>query len=158
MSVRTGLAEGWDSSTMQKGGGACCRSTKGGGRLRQPPTFVDLSGGGISALRLVQIVRSVHSCARLAKTKVLCPAGTSDVFSGPPNGPEPEKVECLSAKMQVSSENQNLILYFWRSAHRWPLFTGTYRATYTGHLSVAQYNTARTPQIICFGKYCTIAK
>ena len=67
-------------------------STKGGGRRRWPPSPLWscakcrlLSGGGISALRLV---RSVHSCAMLAKsafflkTKVLCPAAASDVFPG----------------------------------------------------------------------------
>ena len=61
-------------------------STKGGGRLRRPPPFVDSSGGGISALRLV---RSARPCAMPAKsvfvlkTKVSCPAAASGVFFGP---------------------------------------------------------------------------
>ena len=70
------------------------------------PPFVDSSVGGISALRLV---RSVHSCAMLAKsvffvkTKVLCPAAASGVFFWPKNWPGPEKVEHLSAKINVHS-------------------------------------------------------
>ena len=77
------------------------------GQLRPPP-FVDSSGGGISALRLV---RSVHSCGMLAKsvfflkTKVLCPAAASGVFFRPKNGPGPEKVEHFSAKMQQVFKN-----------------------------------------------------
>ena len=55
-------------------------STKGGGAKPR------LLSGGISAFRLVRLVRSVHSCAMLAKivfflkTKVLCPAAASGGF------------------------------------------------------------------------------
>ena len=66
--------------------GASRRYTKGGGRLRRPSPFVDSSGGGISALRLV---RSARPCAMLAKsvfvlkTKVSCPAAASGGFVRP---------------------------------------------------------------------------
>ena len=61
-------------------------STKGCGAKR-----CFSSGGGISAIWLAPLVRSVHSCAMLAKTvpfrqtKVLCPTAVSGVFlfSGP---------------------------------------------------------------------------
>ena len=73
-----------DNFIHEKGGGASHRSTKWGGHIQRPSPFCGLlSGGGISALRLVLFV---DSCAMLAKidfflrTKVLCPTADSSVF------------------------------------------------------------------------------
>ena len=89
-------------------------STKGGGRLRRPPPFVDSSGGGISALRLV---RSVHSCAMLAKsvfvlkTKVSCPAAASGGFVRPKNWSRSE----VGQKSQNLESSQNGLAYSGKS-------------------------------------------
>ena len=98
MSVRTGQA-----GTRKEA--ALCAAPQSG----EPPSAAAhlcglFAGGGISALRLV---RSVHSCAVLAKnvfflkTKVLCPTAASGVFSGPKNLPGSEKIKHLSAKCKV---------------------------------------------------------
>ena len=77
MSIRTGQAGGLRFLHQRRRRFAPLH--KGG----RPPPFVDSSGGGISALRLV---RSVRSCAMLAKsvfvlkTKVSCPAAASGGF------------------------------------------------------------------------------
>ena len=47
---------------------------------RRPPPFVDSSGGGISALRLVRSVRSCAKSVYVLKTKVSCPAAASGGF------------------------------------------------------------------------------
>ena len=103
MSVRTGQAGGL-RFLHQRGGGASRRSTKGGSRLRRPPPFVDSSGGGISALRLV---RSVRPCAMLAKsdfvlkTKVSCPAAASGGFGRPQKWSRSEVGQKCKKKMKV---------------------------------------------------------
>ena len=87
MSVRTRQAEG-RRFLHQKGGGASRRAAAFGSR--------HLSAGGISALRLLWLVRSVHSCGMLAKiffflkTKLLCPAAASGGFVRSKNWPRME--------------------------------------------------------------------
>ena len=102
MSVRTGQAGGLrflhQRSPKREAAAPLC------GAARSAAS----SGGGISALRLV---RSVHSCAMLAKsafflkTKVLCPAAATGAFFWPKNGPGPENFEHLSATMQKLLKN-----------------------------------------------------
>ena len=70
--------------------------------------------GGISALRLV---RSVHSCAMLAKsvfvlkTKVSCPAAASGGFFWPKNWPSSE----VGQKSQNLESSQNGLAYSGKS-------------------------------------------
>ena len=74
--------------------------------LRRPPPFVDSSGRGFSALRLV---RSVRSCATLAKrgfflkTKVLCPAASSGDLVRPKNWSKSEV--CQTSQNFESSQD-----------------------------------------------------
>ena len=66
---------------------------------------------------------------------------------GQPRPSRPNKIVQLSNGMQISSENVNFTVCFWRSAHRLPLFIGNLHKAESRFAPVAQYNTARARQI-----------
>ena len=122
------------------------------------PRSAASSGGGISALRLVQ---SVHSCAMLAtsifflKTKVLCLAAAHGIFFRPKNGPGPEKVERLSAKIRISSKHVHFMVCFEGELNVHRYLQGSCMRRNPAYLPVA-HTIPPGPQINMFGeKYGT---
>ena len=71
-----------------------------------------LSGGGLSALRLLRLVQTLHSCAMLAKsifflkTTVLCPAAAAGGFVRPKNW---SMLEVVQESLKSESSQNGLV-------------------------------------------------